>query len=94
MEVVMTIPKNTNRAKKAIANATNIRCFSLSNNFTGKPLAERPLVMGTDGESAEVTRAELLSRELSDFRAKLTASESGTYRIHVHSNLWYEFEAA
>jgi hypothetical protein len=77
----MTIAKNTKRAKKAIANATDVRCFSLSNDFSGK-LIEVGHLSG------------FLSRELAGLHAKLTVGENGHYRIYVHSNLWYEFEAA
>lgn len=86
----MTIAKNTNRAKKAIANATDIRCYSLSNNFSGKPLGEKPVA--TSGEV--VSQSEFLSHELAGLRTKLTMGENGRYCIHVHSNLWYEFTEA
>jgi len=72
----MTIAKNTNRAKQAVANAKDIRCFSLNNNFSGMPLADQSL-----------------ASELKSNRSRLTVSDNGRYTIHVHSNLWYEFQA-
>lgn len=86
----MTVARNTKKAKQAIENAKNIRVFSLSNDFNGKPLSEKPVVPG--GEV--VSQSEFLSRELNSLHAKLTSNEIGKYTIHVHSNLWYEFEAA
>jgi hypothetical protein len=62
----------------------------LSNNFSGKPLGGKPLA--TSGEA--VSQSEFMARELAGFHAKLTTGENGRYCIHVHSNLWYEFEAA
>jgi len=41
-----------------------------------------------------VSQAEFLRRELQSHDAKLIAGENGCYCLHVHSNLWYEFEAA
>jgi hypothetical protein len=94
----MTITKTSNRAKQAIANAKDIRCFSLSNNFSGQSLAADPVVWGGPvvenrfTELVHVTPSEFLAKELIEGRhAKLTVSESGRYTLHVHSNLWYEF---
>jgi hypothetical protein len=99
----MTIPKNTRKAKEAIAHAHNIRCFSLSDNFQGQSLTEHPVIWGgpvVQGRFTQlipVTQSEFLKRELGIRHAKLTGplvhGTTGTYFIHVHSNLWYEFEA-
>ena len=91
----MTIRKNTNKAKQLIANARNIRCYSLSNNFTGQPLAERPRTWAPTANPAiiEVSQSEFLARELSDPHVTLRQDLNGRYCIDVHSNLWYEFES-
>jgi hypothetical protein len=94
----MTIPKNTKKAKQAIANAHDIRCYSLSNNFSGEPLAENPGFYGgpvVDGRFTQwlrVSQSEFLAHELNEFRsAKLSENSNGSYSLHIHSNLWYEF---
>ena len=95
----MTVAKNTNHAKQAIAKAYDIRCFSLSNNFSGAPLAEKPVIWGGPvlqgrfTKLVEVTQSEFLARELEvELHAKLT-TRGGKYTLHIHSNLWYEFAA-
>ena len=95
-----TIPKNTKRARNLLLNARNIRCYSLSNNFAGNPLADNPTVWGEakPGEHyrpmIQVTQAEFLRRELvRSHGAKLTETGNGHYTIHIHSNLWFDFEA-
>ena len=96
----MTVPKNTKRAKHVIENARNIKCFSLSNDFRGEPLADAPMVWGGEVVNNQytklipVTQAEFLARELNGHNVKLIAGENGRYCIHVHSNLWYDFEVA
>jgi hypothetical protein len=42
----MTIRKGTNRAKAILANARNVRGYSLANNFSGTPLVDKPVVWG------------------------------------------------
>jgi hypothetical protein len=74
----MTIAKNTNKAKQIVANAKDIRCYSLENGFSGKPMTSGPA---------------LLTEELNSFRVKLVAGENGFYTINVHSNLWYTFRS-
>ena len=95
----MTITKTTKAAKQAIANAKNIRCYSLSNNFSGEPIQDKPVIWGGEivnnqyRSLIEVTQSEFLERELNGRNAKLTKGESGKYNLRVHSNLWYSFEA-
>lgn len=94
----MTIRKGTNRAKQVIANARNIRGYSLANNFAGNPLAEHPQVWGgpvvnnRHTELVTLTQQEFLQHELDTYHAKLTEN-NGRFTIQIHSNLWYEFES-
>jgi hypothetical protein len=93
----MTVPKNTRKAKQAIASARNITCYSLANCFRGEPLTDSPVVWGGPivnnqyRELLHVSQAEFLARELSG-HGKLTES-NGHFTLHVHDNLWYEFDA-
>jgi len=93
----MTVPKNTKRAKAAIAKAHNVRCYSLSNNFSGEPLAEKPLIWGGEirnncyTQLIPVSQSAFLARELNS-RNVMLSETNGHYTLHVHSNLWYEFE--
>lgn len=88
----MTVPKNTNRAKQAIATATDVRCYSLSNGFSGEPMIEKPVIW-KEGKLVEVSQPERLTWELNQLRSKLIAGENGNYTIRVHSNLWYDFKS-
>lgn len=90
----MTIAKNTKKAQSLIENAKNIRCYSLNNDFTGHELVSHPSVW-EGGKIINISQPEFLRRELNGLHSKLTRyNDSGKYCIHVHSNLWYEFEAA
>jgi hypothetical protein len=92
----VTIPKHTHQAKAAIASAKDVRCYSLSNNFSGEPLTEQPVVWGGEvvnncyTKLIPVTRAEFLSRELRGRNVTLS-EHGGRYTLRVHSNLWYEW---
>lgn len=92
----MTISKNTRKAKEAINQAKEIRCYSLSNNFSGQPMVEYPTIWGgpvVDGRYTQllsITQQGFLAEELKLRHAKLSL-EDGHYRLHIHSNLWYEF---
>lgn len=85
----MTIPKNTKRAAEVIANAKNIVCYSLSNNF-------QPIFMDHDcpvwreGKLVYLPPKQFLINELSGRHCKLS-QYAGNFTLHVHSNLWYEF---
>ncbi len=85
----MTIKKNSNRAKQAIANAQDIVCYSVSNNFFAKPLADKPYVL----LRGPVSQAEFLASELAMPQSRISLL-GGRYTIHVHANLWYEFIAS
>ena len=95
----MTVAKNTNRAKKAIENAREIRCYSLWHGFRGVPLPEQPVIWGGEivnnqyTKPLQVTQTEFLRCELNGHNAKLVAGENGRYCLQIHSNLWYEFVA-
>ena len=95
----MTITKTSKLAKLMLSKAHDIRCFSLSNNFSGQPLAEKPVVWGERGKFneslplIEVSQQDFLARELNSRHAKLTVGTCGKYHIRVHANLWYEFLA-
>lgn len=93
----MTIPKNTKRAEAILAHAANIKVFSLSNGFSGQPLAEQPVIWGGELVNHQFTKlvpvseAEFLAHELEGRGPKMVERENGRYCIRVHSNLWYEF---
>lgn len=95
----MTIRRNTHRAQQVIDNARDIRCYSLSNGFSGAPLVDRPMIYGIprEGENfrplVEVSQKGFLRHELENRSTTLSDRGNGRYTIHVHSNLWYEFAA-
>jgi hypothetical protein len=59
----MTIAKNTNKAKQVLANARDIRCFSLNNNFSGAPLTEQPTVWAGPVVQGHYTQRVALSQQ-------------------------------
>lgn len=97
----MTIRRGTKKAKEVISNAHNIMGYSLANNFAGNPLTDKPVVWGgpvLNGRFTElvpVTQQQWLQHELDTLPfARLTwDGDIKRYRLEVHSNLWYEFEA-
>lgn len=90
----MTIAKNTKKAAKVLAGAFDVRCYSLSNCFTGNPIAEQPVVW-RNGSLVHVTVPEFLTCELFSGigNARLTTS-GALFIVHVNSNLWYEFRSS
>lgn len=95
----MTIPKNSHRAQQVLDQARAIKCYSLSNNFIGQPLSDRPVIWGEPlpGESrrplVEVSPIGFLRHELTGHGPKLKDEGAGHFSIYIHSNLWYEFES-
>ncbi len=91
----MTITKNTKKAKQLIENAHDVRCFSLSNNFSGTPLPKECHVWGgPHRDLLTVSQQDFLAHELYiSHSTKLRQMSDGRYIIYVHSNLWYEFNA-
>ena len=96
----MTITKTSHRASQVLQGARNIRCYSLSNNFSGEALAEKPVIWGEPkpGEHyrplVEVSQVGFLRHELQSRSTKLSDSGNGHYTIHVHSNLWFSFQSS
>lgn len=96
----MTIPKNSRRAKEVLAQARNIRVYSLSNCFHAQPITEKPCVWGGPllndryTELIPVSQGEFLAHELNGMKStRLSHDGNDSYSIHVHDNLWYEFES-
>lgn len=87
----MTVNRSSKIAKRIVANAHNVMVYSLSNCFEAKPMVETPVYMGQDGQIEHLTQSEALSRHLAGHGSKLLDNGNGTFTVHVHSNLWYEF---
>lgn len=72
----MTLRRGTKAHNTVLINARNVRCYSLSNGFTGR-------------RAEDHTPAAAIERL--DF-AKLRTRPEGGYCVDVHNNLWYDFE--
>jgi len=93
-EPMRTVPKKSPRAARVLTNAREIRCYSLSNNFTGTPLVNDPVIWAPDGQIKHVTPTEYLTHELETMpHAKLYDEGGGKFSLLVHSNLSYEFQS-
>jgi len=96
---MVTIRKTTDRASKVLDGARNIRCYSLDNGFTGKPLVERPIIWAEPRpdenfrQLVEVSQIGFLRHQLETSSTKLIDNGNGFYSIRVHSNLWFDFES-
>lgn len=79
--------------------ARNIRCYSLDNNFAGKPLPELPQILGemnpgdTRRPLVQVSQIGYLRHELRTKTTKLIDSGNNHFTIRVHSNLWFSFQS-
>lgn len=84
---IKTIRRGTKQFERALDSATGIRSYSLGDGFVGKNMDE-------DNPALICSPREWLRRELERFRfAKLQHMGASRYTLHVHSNLWYEFDA-
>ena len=83
---IKTIAKNRKPLIDAILNASHkFTVYSLSNSFNGELMDGR--------ESNILPPADWMRKELKEgFGTKLTANGNGHFTIHVHSNLWFEFQ--
>jgi len=89
----MKIRRNSKELPEIFAKAKNIKVYSLDNYFVGKPLAEDPI--DPEAWPKEVKHTKQQDYLAKTFRethfAELTRN-NGTFILHIHSNLWYEFE--
>ena len=82
-----TIGKNQKRRIEEIFNnAINIRSYTLNNGFAGKKCDK----IGYDRQNWLLK--EFLDWRQFDFSRLTMISGFGKYRLHIHSNCWYEFE--
>ena len=82
-----TIAKNRTALIDRILNtARDFRCYSLDNGFRGELM---------DGRAGNIMApADWMRKELREFSfAHLHSNGNGHYTVHVHSNLWFEFDS-
>lgn len=90
---VEAIRRNDKRIPEIIAAAKNVMVFSLSSHFTGRPMAEGPIDPDAwPREAKHITQQEFLAKEYRLYRFARITREGSKYKLHIHSNLWYEFE--
>jgi len=86
------INKTSKLARAILGKVKNVRVYSLSNNFSGEAMAEVP-VRWRDNQLVNCTQPEVLTENLHSIRSARLYNQGNHYVIHVHSNLWYEFES-
>jgi hypothetical protein len=74
------IRRNSKNLSKIFSAAHSCKVFSLSNHFSGELLA---------ADSVN----DYLIKEFADTYTELVWNGKETYKLRVHSNLWYEFTA-
>ena len=64
-------------AAKHLDKISNLRCYSLDNSFSGELVEHQGYA---------------LNFALNRMGGKLQVNKEGKGKIHLHSNLWYEFD--
>jgi hypothetical protein len=89
----MNIRRNSKDLPGIFARAKNIRVYSLDNYFVGKPMADDPIdPEAWPKEVKHTTPQDYLAKEFRKFHFAKLSRNNGTFTMHIHSNLWYEFE--
>ena len=81
---MLTIRKGTKAFERVLTNAKDVVVYTLSDGFRGSRLQE-------GDPNLIAPPVEILRKKLCDHDTKLTSVGNNKYRIHVHSNLWFDF---
>ena len=89
----MNIRRNSKELPEIFARAKNIKVYSLDDCFVGKPLAEDPIdPEAWPKEVKHTTPQDYLAKTFRGNHFARLSHNNGTFTLHIHSNLWYEFE--
>lgn len=89
----MKLRRNSKELPEIFAKARNVRVYSLDNCFAGKPMADDPIDPGAWPEEVKhTTQPDFLAKTFRKWNFASLTRNNGTFTLHIHSNLWYEFE--
>lgn len=89
--MIQTIRRNSRELPQIFENAHNIKAYSLDNGFVAREVTGECVEPGNWNN--KVTPQEYLAKKFAQFDSnKLYKTDKG-YTLHIHSNLWYEFES-
>jgi len=90
----MKIRRNSKDLPEIFAKAKNIKAFSLENYFQAKPLADDPIdPEAWPKEVKHTTPQDYLLKTFRKNQYAILTRNNGKFTLHIHSNLWYEFES-
>jgi len=88
---MITIKRNSTKLADIFANAKNVNGYSLDNGFIVRSITG-DCVDPLNPNGPQITPQEHLARKHAQFKTnKLYQRADGYYILHIHSNLWYEF---
>lgn len=89
----MKIRRNSKELPEIFARAKNIKVYSLESYFVGKLLADDPIdPEAWPKEVKYTTQQDYLAKTFRKWNFASLTRNNGTFTLHIHSNLWYEFE--
>ena len=92
-KAIDNIRRNSKEIPEIFARAKNVRVYSQTNHFSGRPLADDPIdPEAWPKEVKHTTPQDFLAKEFMMFKFSRLVKNDVTYTLRIHSNLWYEFE--
>ena len=89
----MKIRRNSKEIPEIFARAKNVKVYSQSNHFVGRSLADNPIdPEAWPKEVKHTTQQDYLAKTFRDTSFAELTRNNGRFTLHIHSNLWYEFE--
>ena len=90
--MIKTIRRNSKELLGIFQRARNIKAYSLDNGFIGREVTGECIDPGNWDN--KVSPQEYLAKKFAQFNSnRLYSTAPGKYTLHIHSNLWYEFES-
>jgi hypothetical protein len=86
--------KRNSKAHRIFQGAINCKVHSLDNGFIAKELAEYPIdpEKWMQGEVVHTNQSRFLQLEHDMHRHAYLSYRDRHYVLHIHDNLWYEFD--
>lgn len=92
-KVIRRFRRNSKELPGIFKKAKNIKVFSLENYFIGKPLADDPIdPEAWPQETKHTTPQDYLAKTFRKYDFASVRRNDGHFTLHIHQNLWYEFE--
>jgi len=86
-----TVRRNSPRLEGIFQNAHDIKAYSLDNGFIAREVTGE--CVDPSNWDNNISPQEYLAKKFAQFNSnKLYQKGNGRYTLHIHSNLWYEFD--